>query len=97
MIAVDPTGSDIWWTRPLSQLLPTGLNHEEFSKSFDTLDVWFDSGTVWNNFGAQSADLYLEGSDQYRGWFQSSLITSGTINMALFCIDSFLVFVSKLL
>lgn len=70
-------GSDIWWTRSMDQLLllPAESNGKFIGKSFDTLDVWFDSGTVWNNF--DSADLYLEGSDQYRGWFQSSLITSG--------------------
>lgn len=73
-------GSDIWWTRPLAELLPKSFKDpENYCKTFDTLDVWFDSGTVWcNSHENKQADLYLEGSDQYRGWFQSSLITSGT-------------------
>lgn len=75
MIRSDPSGSDIWWTHKITDLLPKHYN-EICEKTFDTLDVWFDSGTVWSNFDDKS-DLYLEGSDQYRGWFQSSLITSG--------------------
>lgn len=75
LIKESPSGSDIWWTRPLKDLF-SNLNAEKMVKTFDTLDVWFDSGTVWSNF-AYPADLYLEGSDQHRGWFQSSLITSG--------------------
>lgn len=77
LIRADPSGSNIWWTRPLSDLLPKNFNPEQYTKTFDTLDVWFDSGSVWCNNNSV-ADLYLEGSDQYRGWFQSSLITSGT-------------------
>lgn len=51
-------------------------------KGTDTMDVWFDSGVSWMNLGHDHngsnkvADLYLEGSDQHRGWFQSSLLTS---------------------
>lgn len=46
-------------------------------RGYDTLDVWFDSGTSWKLLPSV-ADVYLEGSDQHRGWFQSSLLTSGT-------------------
>ena len=51
-------------------------------KGTDTMDVWFDSGSSWSAVLEQRglpvpADLYLEGSDQHRGWFQSSLLTSG--------------------
>ena len=75
LIRSDPTGSDIWWNRPIKDLLPDS-NFESFEKTFDTLDGWFDSGTVWTNYPSLTADLYLEGSDQYRGWFQSSFINS---------------------
>lgn len=73
-------GTDIWFTWPDDQLatalgLPPGLR-----KGTDTLDVWIDSGTSWaavsQPAGHYPADLYLEGSDQHRGWFQSSLLTS---------------------
>lgn len=77
MIRSDPSGSDIWWNLPISKLLPY-QPRVKYEKTFDTLDVWFDSGTVWSNFN-QKSDLYLEGSDQYRGWFQSSLITSVSV------------------
>lgn len=78
LIKSDPTGSDIWWTRPIQELLPesSSFNSDNYKKTFDTLDGWFDSGTVWMNFPEKTADLYLEGSDQYRGWFQSSFINS---------------------
>ncbi|MGT2925845.1 isoleucine--tRNA ligase [Streptococcus cuniculipharyngis] len=84
-------GSIIWWEREAKELLPTGFSHPgspngEFSKETDIMDVWFDSGSSWNgvmntrpNLG-YPADLYLEGSDQYRGWFNSSLITSVAVN-----------------
>ena len=70
-----------------AQLLPPRLQHEagNWSKGADTLDVWFDSGASWSAVLPQQedtaatapplADLYLEGSDQHRGWFQSSLLT----------------------
>ena len=81
LIEKDPNGSDIWWSHDMKDLLPAECgNYNDYKKTFDTLDVWFDSGTLWNNFKespSPTADLYLEGSDQYRGWFQSSLITSG--------------------
>ncbi|OQR91430.1 isoleucyl-tRNA synthetase [Achlya hypogyna] len=70
-------GSDAWWTLPLSELLPPGHDPARFRKGMDTLDVWFDSGSSWLAvLGGRPADVYLEGSDQHRGWFQSSLLTS---------------------
>ena len=80
-------GSIIWWQRDAKDLLPEGFTHPgspngEFKKETDIMDVWFDSGSSWNGVVVNRpelkypADLYLEGSDQYRGWFNSSLITS---------------------
>ncbi|NLL53189.1 MAG: isoleucine--tRNA ligase [Peptococcaceae bacterium] len=79
-------GSDAWFARSASELLPPGFKCEcgcsEFRKETDTMDVWFDSGTshvgVLRNREDLKwpADLYLEGSDQHRGWFNSSLSTS---------------------
>jgi isoleucyl-tRNA synthetase len=77
--------ADIWYERTAAELLPAGLKCAkcgcgEFSKESDILDVWFDSGSshlaVLNHrFGLEwPADLYLEGGDQYRGWFHSSLL-----------------------
>lgn len=80
-------GSDAWWAKSAAEILPTGFTcphcqHDEFSKETDIMDVWFDSGSShaavleirpeleW------PAAMYLEGSDQHRGWFQSSLLTS---------------------
>lgn len=74
-VRTSPNGSDIWWTDPVEALVPKNTDASNLTKTFDTLDVWFDSGTVWTNFDAPNA-IYLEGSDQFRGWFQSSLITS---------------------
>jgi len=76
-------GAGIWFSRSADELapalgLPLGLK-----KGHDTLDVWIDSGTSWaavvnkrDELKPAPADLYLEGSDQHRGWFQSSLLTS---------------------
>ena len=80
-------GSNAWYTHTAKELLPEGFTsehspHGEFKKETDILDVWFDSGTSWAGVMKKRgglnfpADLYLEGSDQYRGWFNSSLITS---------------------
>ncbi|HEY1221252.1 MAG TPA: isoleucine--tRNA ligase [Bryobacteraceae bacterium] len=77
--------ADIWYERTATQLLPAGTicarcGWTEFSKENDILDVWFDSGSshlaVLNQrFGLEwPADMYIEGGDQYRGWFQSSLL-----------------------
>ncbi|MFD2612826.1 isoleucine--tRNA ligase [Paenibacillus gansuensis] len=79
-------GSDAWFAKSEQELLPEGTacpecNHQEFRKETDIMDVWFDSGSshagVLETREALQwpADLYLEGSDQYRGWYNSSLIT----------------------
>ncbi|WP_019774076.1 isoleucine--tRNA ligase, partial [Streptococcus sobrinus] len=84
-------GSVIWWDWEAKDLLPAGFSHPgspngQFTKETDIMDVWFDSGSSWNGVMNQReglgypADLYLEGSDQYRGWFNSSLITSVAVN-----------------
>ena len=84
-------GSNIWFERSATELLPEGFTHEgspngEFTKETDIMDVWFDSGTTHQGVLDERddlrypADLYLEGSDQYRGWFNSSLTTSVAIN-----------------
>ena len=74
-------GTDCWWDLSVGQLLPPSLeqNADNFKKGEDTMDVWFDSGSSWAAVLKDShciADVYLEGSDQHRGWFQSSLLTS---------------------
>jgi len=81
-------GSDSWWTKDTSEFIPASVKCEcgcsEFTKEYDIMDVWFDSGVSHtsvmegSDFKSLSwpADLYLEGADQYRGWFQSSLLTS---------------------
>jgi isoleucyl-tRNA synthetase len=79
-------GSNIWFEKSANELLPEGFTHEgspngEFTKEQDIMDVWFDSGSSHQSVLHQRdelqrpADLYLEGSDQYRGWFNSSLTT----------------------
>lgn len=82
-------GSDAWYSMDISQLLYPGSGYqpEELEKVTDILDVWFDSGSTWNSVlksrnydaGTYPADLYVEGSDQHRGWFQSSLFLSTAI------------------
>lgn len=74
-------GTDCWWKLPIEKLLHPKYNPNDYTKGKDTLDVWFDSGTSWYSAlkprGVEPpADIYLEGSDQFRGWFQSSLLTS---------------------
>ncbi len=80
-------GSDVWWQRDEAHLLPPDLAGEadQWRKGSDTMDVWFDSGSSWAGVLQQRgldypADLYLEGSDQHRGWFQSSLLTSVAVH-----------------
>ncbi|MDR1975425.1 MAG: class I tRNA ligase family protein, partial [Campylobacteraceae bacterium] len=83
-------GADIWWDKEIKDLLPENstLNPANLEKTVDILDVWFDSGSTWtavvnsSNYdaGAYPADMYLEGSDQHRGWFQSSLLVSAAVN-----------------
>jgi len=77
-------GSDAWWKLETEELLPLSLRAEahKWTRGKDTMDVWFDSGSSWAGVVKQRpelhfpADVYLEGSDQHRGWFQSSLLTS---------------------
>lgn len=86
-------GSNAWFEKEAKDLLPEGFTHPDspnnlFTKETDIMDVWFDSGS--SHHGAMierglpyPADLYLEGSDQYRGWFNSSLTTGiATMNMS---------------
>ncbi|MGO2892093.1 MAG: isoleucine--tRNA ligase [Enterococcus devriesei] len=84
-------GSNIWFEREAKELLPEGFTHPsspngEFTKEKDIMDVWFDSGSSHEAVLRQRenltfpADMYLEGSDQYRGWFNSSITTSVAIN-----------------
>ncbi len=81
-------GADIWWELNEVDLLPPSYAKESdrWKKGTDTMDVWFDSGSSWsavlnNRDGINyPADLYLEGTDQHRGWFQSSLLTSVAVN-----------------
>nr|WP_315005023.1 isoleucine--tRNA ligase [uncultured Campylobacter sp.] len=83
-------GADAWWQMEISELLPqdSGYKAENLEKVMDILDVWFDSGSTWKavlqsgayDAGKFPADMYLEGSDQHRGWFQSSLLLSCAIN-----------------
>lgn len=83
---VEREGSDAWFARPAAELLPDGYRcscgSDAFRKEQDILDVWFDSGVshaavLEKREGLRSpADLYLEGSDQHRGWFHTSLLTS---------------------
>ncbi len=80
-------GSDAWYEKEVQELVPEGLKCSkcgctEFEKEKDIMDVWFDSGVSHaavceaRPYLESPADLYLEGADQYRGWFQSSLLTS---------------------
>lgn len=83
-------GLDCWWSKDIKDLLPSSWKDKasELYKGEHILDVWFDSGSTWNavlnsskyDAGEYPADLYLEGSDQHRGWFQSSLLVSCAIN-----------------
>ena len=80
-------GSDAWWELSVEELLPEEYrqNGHTYRKGTDTMDVWFDSGSSWaavvkgRNL-KYPVDMYLEGSDQHRGWFQSSLLTSVATN-----------------
>ena len=83
-------GTDVWWEMDVAQLLYPGSGHnpDDLEKVMDILDVWFDSGSTWKavlksreyDAGQYPADVYLEGSDQHRGWFQSSMLVSSAIN-----------------
>ncbi len=85
--AVRQSGADVWFEKDAAHFLPDGTKcghcgNTAFSKEQDILDVWFDSGVSWAAVCKKRreleypADLYLEGSDQHRGWFHSSLLTS---------------------
>ena len=79
-------GSDAWYSMPIESLLYPGSGYtaDQVEKVTDILDVWFDSGSTWNSVlksrnydaGEYQADIYVEGSDQHRGWFQSSMFLS---------------------
>jgi isoleucyl-tRNA synthetase len=80
-------GADVWFNEPAEKLLPPGFTcpecgANEFDKETDILDVWFESGSSHRSVCAYyehlgyPADMYLEGSDQHRGWFQSSILTA---------------------
>ncbi len=78
-------GSNVWFEKEAKDLLPEGYKNEHspngiFTKEKDIMDVWFDSGSSYMLLDRRGlkfpADLYIEGSDQYRGWFNSSIITS---------------------
>jgi isoleucyl-tRNA synthetase len=84
---VEQDGADIWFTEPVEKLMPTGTRCKHcgsvrFKKETDILDVWFDSGVSYaacmeaRDYLESPSDLYLEGSDQHRGWFHSSLLCS---------------------
>ena len=81
---IEKDGIDAWFNLDIQNFL--GKDAKDYKKVSDTLDVWFDSGTTHESVLLQrddlspQADLYLEGSDQHRGWFQSSLLTSCAMN-----------------
>ncbi|MBA0921762.1 MAG: isoleucine--tRNA ligase [Nitrosospira sp.] len=81
---VEKKGIEAWFNLDARELLGDEVN--DYEKSTDTLDVWFDSGTTHDTVLRSNeqlkypADLYLEGSDQHRGWFQSSLLTGCAVN-----------------
>ena len=86
---VEENGSNVWFEKDASELVPEGYKSEHspngiFRKEVDTMDVWFDSGSSHTGAMKQRglgypADLYFEGSDQYRGWFNSSLIVGTAV------------------
>ncbi len=81
-------GADAWWTRAVTELVPPGTKcggcgagADKFEREKDIVDVWFESGVSWLAMAARdpdykNIDVYLEGSDQHRGWFHSSLLAS---------------------
>lgn len=88
MTVIEQRGIDAWWTdaEATPAWIPPSLRADDgrtaYIRGKDTMDVWFDSGTSWtqiaasaNSDGGPIADVYMEGSDQHRGWFQSSLLT----------------------
>src|SRR5215469_1791403 len=82
-------GADAWYTRDVKDIVPPEVkcpscNAQKFRKEFDIIDVWFESGSSWAAvMKDEVADMYIEGGDQHRGWFQSSMLCSvGTRNRA---------------
>ena len=82
-------GADAWYTRDVKDIVPPGVKCQNcggqtLRKEFDIIDVWFESGSSWAAVMKDAvADMYIEGGDQHRGWFQSSLLCSvGTRNRA---------------
>jgi len=81
---IEKDGIQAWFDADISDLL--GSDATDYDKTRDVLDVWFDSGTSWHHVLEHTegqtypADMYLEGSDQHRGWFHSSILTSTAIN-----------------
>ena len=82
-----PNASDLWWTEPVATFLPPGLacpkcRSTKVEKEYNIVDIWFESGVTHRAVLRHNpalhwpADLYLEGSDQYRGWFRSNLVTA---------------------
>jgi len=91
-------GADAWYARPAADFLGDGYDPEDFEQVMDIVDVWFESGSthafVLRDRGMPwPADLYLEGSDQHRGWFQASLLeavgTRGTAPFKAIVTDGF--------
>ncbi|MGP1782798.1 class I tRNA ligase family protein, partial [Shewanella frigidimarina] len=82
---IEQQGIQAWWDLDASELL--GEEADQYRKVTDTLDVWYDSGSTFSTvvaarpeFHGHDIDLYLEGSDQHRGWFMSSLMISTAMN-----------------
>lgn len=85
---IQERGTHAWWSdAPDDEAwVPSSMKGGNFRRGTDTMDVWFDSGSSWTQMQGR-ADIYLEGSDQHRGWFQSSLLTriaAGTVGEANF-------------
>lgn len=85
---VRENGSNVWFEREAKDLLPEGYTNAKspnnnFRKETDIMDVWFDSGSSWNELEARGyefpCDIYFEGSDQYRGWFNSSMCVATAV------------------
>lgn len=86
MSVIDERGVDAWWTDDAEDpaWIPPFLGGTGYTRGTDTMDVWFDSGTSWTEINSgphgeptdgHPADVYIEGTDQHRGWFQSGLLT----------------------
>lgn len=85
MRTIEERGVDAWWTDSANDVswVPSSMREDPagYRRGTDTMDVWFDSGTSWSEIDvpmegrSHPADVYLEGSDQHRGWFQSGLLT----------------------